>query len=99
MGVKSENELAVDIIVNLMGWDDTETIQERKWLKLMVDYKFDHYQGYGSGVHFYISLTHWLGQIESKEAKRAAAFCFPKHADLHAYYPLRAAMNDKADSS
>lgn len=65
-------ELAMDIISDQMGWDDSEATQEFKWLKLMVEYKFDHYQGYGPGVHFYISLIHWLGQFKTHEERRTA---------------------------
>jgi hypothetical protein len=62
----------MDIISDLMEWDDSEATREFDWLKVMVDYKFDRYQGYGPGVHFYISLIHWLGQFQDVEARKAA---------------------------
>jgi len=72
-------QLAMDIVSNLMDWNDTEATEQFKWLKLMVEYKFDRYQGYGPGIHFYISLIHWLGQFKSYEDRRTAYLYLRKH--------------------
>jgi hypothetical protein len=60
------------LIANTMSWDDTEATREFSWLRLMVDYKYDRYQGYGPGAHFFISLIHWLGQFSAGESRNTA---------------------------
>lgn len=65
-------ELAFSLISDLMEWDDSDATKEYAWLKLMVDYKFDRYQGYGPGIHFYARLISWLGQFKDVATRRTA---------------------------
>jgi len=65
-------ELAINLISDLMGWSDAEATKEYAWLKLMVDYKFDRYQGYGPGIHFYVRLISWLGQFKDIPTRHVA---------------------------
>lgn len=65
-------ELAIGLISDLMEWSGSEATKEYAWLKLMVDYKFDRYQGYGPGIHFYVRLISWLTQFNNVEARRTA---------------------------
>ncbi|MBI4937621.1 MAG: hypothetical protein HY846_05300 [Nitrosomonadales bacterium] len=62
-----------------MEWDDSEATTEYAWLKLMVDYKFDRYQGYGPGIHFYVRLISWLAQFKDVAARRTAYRYLRKH--------------------
>lgn len=64
--------LAKRLVANLMKWDDEKSTQEFAWLELMVDYKFDHYQGYSAGHRFYIHLLQWLSQFKSLADRECA---------------------------
>lgn len=94
-------ELAMDLISDLMEWDDNEATREFDWLKVMVDYKFDRYQGYGPGVHFYISLIHWLGQFQDVAARKTAYRYLRNHlvfidqSELHQLIKLAMPEMDK----
>lgn len=58
-------------IGNLMRWDDARATAEFQWLDMMVNYKFDRYQGYGPGYRFYLSLLRWLNQFQPDERETA----------------------------
>jgi hypothetical protein len=60
------------LIGDLLGWSDAQATQEFHWLDLMARYKFDHYQGYGPGRRFYVSLLRWITQFPI--ADRATAY-------------------------
>jgi hypothetical protein len=60
------------LIGDLLGWSDAVATREFHWLDLMARYKFDHYQGYGPGRRFYVTLLRWLNQFAA--ADRQAAY-------------------------
>ncbi|MES2972364.1 MAG: hypothetical protein V4757_02090 [Pseudomonadota bacterium] len=64
--------LAKRLVADLMKWDDERATQEFAWLELMVDYKFDHYQGYSAGHRFYIHLLRWFSQFKSVPDRECA---------------------------
>lgn len=64
--------LAKRLVADLMKWDDEKSTREFAWLELMVDYKFDHYQGYSAGHRFYIHLLQWLSQFKSLPDRECA---------------------------
>lgn len=64
--------LAKRLVADLMGWDDDRATQEFAWLELMVDYKFDHYQGYGAGHRFYIHLLQWISSFKMARDRECA---------------------------
>ena len=64
--------LAKRLVADLMKWDDDRSTQEFSWLELMVDYKFDHYQGYGAGHRFYIHLLQWISSFKTPEEREIA---------------------------
>ncbi|MBX3656508.1 MAG: hypothetical protein KF686_20210 [Ramlibacter sp.] len=64
--------LAKRLVADLMAWDDDRATQEFAWLELMVDYKFDHYQGYGAGHRFYIHLLQWLSSFKTVPDRECA---------------------------
>ncbi len=65
--------LAKRLVADLMKWNMEKATQEFAWLELMVDYKFDHYQGYGAGHRFYVHLLQWISSFKS-EADRECAY-------------------------
>ncbi|OAI12785.1 hypothetical protein A1507_18625 [Methylomonas koyamae] len=58
-----KQELALRLLGKLMEWDLPKANEEFKWLRLLVDYKYDHYQGYSPGARFLINLINWLKQF------------------------------------
>ncbi len=46
-----------------MEWEDDRVTAELPWLRLMVNYKYDHYQGYSPGSRFCVNLIYWLSQF------------------------------------
>lgn len=67
-----KKQLALRIISDLMGWETVYAAGEFAWLRLMVETKFDHYQGYGPGDRFYVHLIHWLEQFSSHSERKLA---------------------------
>jgi hypothetical protein len=62
-------QLAMRLLAELMSWDDNRATEEFAWLKLIVEYKYDHYQGYNPGTRFFVNFLSWLAQfsIENRE--------------------------------
>lgn len=65
-------KLAMRLLADLMHWDEAQATAEFSWLNLMVEAKYDHYQGYSPGAHFYANLLAWIGQF--KDDDRATAY-------------------------
>lgn len=61
------------MLADLMDWQDERLTAELPWLRLMVNYKYDHYQGYSPGSRFCVNLIYWLRQFNS-QAERETAF-------------------------
>ncbi len=59
------------LIGQLMQWTDDEATRGFQWLDLMAQYKFDHYQGYGPGRRFYLTLLRWLSQFGLEDRRVA----------------------------
>jgi hypothetical protein len=68
-------QLAMSVLADLMKWDDERLTVELPWLRLMVNYKYDHYHGYGPGARFCVNLIYWLSQFKTQE-ERETAFKF-----------------------
>lgn len=64
-------QLAMRLLAELMNWDETRATREFAWLRLMVASKFDHYQGYIPGAHFYVNLLAWIGQFDENQRETA----------------------------
>ena len=56
-------DLALRLLSQVMDWDFVKAKDEFSWLSLMVDYKYDHYQGYSPGARFLVNLISWLKQF------------------------------------
>jgi len=65
------------LLAELMGWDDAEATKEFAWLKTVVEYKYDHYQGYNPGSRFFVNLLAWLAQFNP--ADRQTAYKLVRH--------------------
>lgn len=67
-----KQELALRLLDKLMGWGLAKANEEFKWLRLLVDYKYDHYQGYSPGARFLINFINWLKQFPNIEDRKVA---------------------------
>ncbi len=60
------------MLADLMGWKDDRVTAELPWLRLMVNYKYDHYQGYSPGSRFCVNLIYWLNQFPTLTERETA---------------------------
>lgn len=67
-------KLAMRLLADLMQWNESQATKEFAWLSLLVNSKYDHYQGYSPGAHFYANLLAWIGQFDVTD--RATAYRF-----------------------
>jgi len=67
-------DLALRVLSDLMGWDSERARVEFAWLRLMSRLKFDGYRDFVAGVRFIESLADWLQQFERAEREVAYAF-------------------------
>jgi len=67
-----KKQLALHLLSQLLEWDTNESTAEFDWLRMMVEAKFDHYQGYTPGERFYVHFIHWLRQFSTLEERRVA---------------------------
>lgn len=70
------NTLALNLIGNVMNWDNEVATREYAWLRLMSSMKYDGYSDFRAGVRFLESLVSWLRQFSP--ADREAAYAFIK---------------------
>lgn len=70
------NTLALNLIANVMKWDNEVATREYAWLQLMSSMKYDGYSDFRAGVRFLESLVSWLRHFD--EADRPAAYEFVK---------------------
>ncbi len=70
------NVLALELIADVMKWENEEATREYAWLRLISSMKYDGYSDFRAGVRFLESLVSWLRQFD--EADRAAAYSFVK---------------------
>ncbi|MBX3384504.1 MAG: hypothetical protein KF864_13460 [Phycisphaeraceae bacterium] len=67
-----KEQLATELLVTVMGWDDAEVAQERPYLQALAEYKYDEYQQFSPGMRFIESLAIWLRQFQSPEEQKIA---------------------------
>jgi len=70
------NKLALNLIADVMGWDDADgtATREYEWLRLMSSVKYDGYSDFRAGSRFLEALAAWLKQFEP--ADRPVAYEF-----------------------
>ena len=69
--------LALDVLADLMRWDDVRANEEFDWLDLMSKLKYDGYRELQPGVRFTESLINWLQQFQPSD--RETAYNFIRH--------------------
>lgn len=67
-----KHELAFMLIGKLLDWTDAEFATEFRELQLMIDYKYDAYQGFQPATRFHVALLNWLSQFSSIDDKKTA---------------------------
>jgi len=70
------NTLALNLVADVMNWDNEVATQEYAWLRLISSMKYDGYSDFRAGVRFLESLVSWLRQFN--EADRVTAYAFIK---------------------
>jgi hypothetical protein len=65
-------QLGKRLFAELMGWDHAQATEEFAWLRTVVEYKYDHYQGYNPGSRFFVNLLSWMAQFDP--ADRGVAY-------------------------
>jgi hypothetical protein len=70
------NTLALNLVADVMNWDNEVATREYAWLRLISSMKYDGYSDFRAGVRFLESLVSWLRHFN--EADRAAAYAFVK---------------------
>ena len=67
-------DLALRVLSQIMGWTDEDARREFDWLKLMARLKYDGYRDFQAGMRFTESLATWLQQFEPGERETAYSF-------------------------
>lgn len=70
------NTLALDLIADVMGWENETATDEYAWLRLVSSMKYDGYSDFRAGVRFLESLVSWLRGFAPGD--RATAYGFVK---------------------
>jgi len=63
------HNLALRLLADQMGWDDATFQEQLTNLKLMVDYKYDAYQGFQPASRFYVALLGFLSQFSDPQER------------------------------
>ncbi len=70
------NTLALNLVADVMDWDNEVATKEYGWLQLISSMKYDGYSDFRAGVRFLESLVSWLRHFD--KADRPAAYSFVK---------------------
>jgi hypothetical protein len=70
------NTLALNLVADVMKWDNEVATREYGWLRFISSMKYDGYSDFRAGVRFLESLVSWLRHFA--EADRPAAYTFVK---------------------
>ncbi|OWJ56171.1 hypothetical protein [Paraburkholderia caledonica] len=68
-----KHELAFNLIGKQLDWSDAQFAGEFRELQLMIDHKYDAYQGFQPATRFHVALLNWLSQF-AKLADRQIAY-------------------------
>ena len=70
------NKMALNLIAEIMGWDEDDgtATREYAWLRLMSAVKYDGYADFRAGVRFLESLATWLKQFDPVDRTIAYEF-------------------------
>ncbi len=67
-----KHELAFRLIGKLLNWSDADFAKEFRELQLMIDHKYDSYQGFQPATRFHVALLNWLSQFANDEQRQVA---------------------------
>lgn len=67
-----KHELAFNLIGNQLNWSDADYAKEFRELQLMIDHKYDSYQGFQPATRFHVALLSWLSQFPTEDQRRTA---------------------------
>lgn len=73
-----KHELAFTLIGDQLQWSDANFAREFRELQLMINHKYDSYQGFQPATRFHVSLLNWLSQFPTL-AQRQTAYSFIKN--------------------
>lgn len=65
-----KHETAFKFIGEQLEWTDADFAKEFRELQLMIDHKYDGYQGFQPGTRFHVNLLNWLSQVETRAEKK-----------------------------
>lgn len=65
-----KQETAFKYIGEQLDWTDADFAKEFRELQLMIDHKYDGYQGFQPGTRFHVNLLNWLSQFTTKADKK-----------------------------
>ena len=65
-------DLAFNLIGSQLNWSDALYAKEFRELQLMIDHKYDSYQGFQPATRFHVALLSWLSQFPTEEQRRTA---------------------------
>ena len=68
------SRLGLNLIQQLLTWDDERATEEFSWLRLMSELKYDGYSDYLAGSRFVEALSIWLRQFEPQDRETAYQF-------------------------
>ena len=68
------SRLALNLLAEIMNWNDEEVTREYGWLNLMSSIKYDGYSDFRAGIRFLENLAIWLRQFDQED--RATAYAF-----------------------
>ena len=66
-----KNALALNLIANVMAWDNVRTTHEYDWLRLMSAVKYDNYADFAAGSGFIEALVDWMRQFDKEDRETA----------------------------
>ncbi|AMV44335.1 hypothetical protein [Paraburkholderia caribensis] len=64
-----KHELAFTLIGKQLDWSDAQFAGEFRKLQLMIDHKYDSYQGFQPATRFHVALLNWLSQFANMADK------------------------------
>ncbi len=67
-----KHELAFNLVGKLLEWSDAAFAREFRELQLMVDHKYDSYQGFQPATRFHVALLNWLSQFPTVQQRQTA---------------------------
>ena len=67
-------DLALKVLSQIMGWTNERARDEFRWLRLMARLKYDGYRAFQAGMRFVESLATWLQQFRQDQRETAYSF-------------------------